>query len=135
MNARPRRTPIHGNVQMDLIAAIAVLAIAILPLGFGILHHRTLVRDATMRAVVLELLDGEMEVLAAGEYRSFQEGTHTYPLTGAASLNLPPGSCLLTRAAQPQGGIELHLEWKPTVARAMQPVRRSILVASTPNAR
>jgi hypothetical protein len=135
MNARPRRTPNHGNIQMDLIAAIAVLAIAILPLGFGILHHRTLVRDATTRAVVLELLDGEMEVLAAGEHRSFQEGTHPYALTGAAALNLPQGSCLLTRAPQPLGGIELHLEWKPTVARAMQPVRRSILVASTPTTR
>jgi hypothetical protein len=135
MNARPRRSPIHGNVQMDLIAAIAVLTIAILPLGFGILHHRTLVRDATTRAVALELLDSEMEVLAAGEHRSFQEGTHPYPLTGAAALNLPPGSCLLTRVVKPQGGIELHLEWKPTVARAMQPVRRSVQLASTPNTR
>ena len=135
MNTRPRRSRAHGNIQMDLIVAIAVLAIAILPLGFGILHHRTLVRDATTRAVVLELLDGEMEVLAAGEHRRFAEGTHPYPLTGSAALNFPPGSCLLTRAVQPQGNIELHLEWKPTVARAMQPVRRSLLVAPKPTAR
>ena len=60
----------------ELLAAIALLAIAVLPLGYSITSERTLARSHYERAVAMEIVDGEIEVLAAGEWRAFSPGTH-----------------------------------------------------------
>lgn len=132
MNTRSSHARIRGHLQVDLLIAIGLVVLGVLPLGFGFVHHRKLVRDATTRAIVLELLDGEMEILAAGEHRSFTNAVQTFPLKGAAVLNLPPGTCTLTRSTPSPPGIDLALEWKPERAGTLQPVRRTIRIPSQP---
>jgi hypothetical protein len=56
----------------------------------------------------MEIVDGELEVLAAGEWRSFSPGVHPYEVRGAAAKSLPRGQFTLT--------VDEHivrLEWKP----------------------
>lgn len=132
MNTHSSRARIRGHLQVDLLTAIGLVVLGVLPLGFGFVHHRKLVRDATTRAIVLELLDGEMEVLAAGEHRSFTNAVQAFPLKGAAVLNLPPGSCTLTRSVPANAGIDLALEWKPEHTGTLQPVRRALRIPSQP---
>ena len=60
------------------------------------------------RAVALELVDGEMEVLAAGEGERYPDGIHDYRVNADSVTNLPPGRFQLTRA-----GRHLRLEWIP----------------------
>ena len=56
----------------------------------------------------MELIDGEMEVLAAGEWHSFNQGAQPYSFHADAAKNLPPGSAQLTIT-----GDHLRLEWVP----------------------
>jgi hypothetical protein len=56
----------------------------------------------------MEIVDGEMEVLLAGEWLQFAEGPHPYPVKAASATNLPPGRFRLTR-----DGNRLRLEWLP----------------------
>jgi len=63
---------------------------------------------AMARAVAMEIVDGEMEVLAAGEWRAYPAGSHDYQVRAGALTNLPPGRFLLT--IQPP---KVRLEWRP----------------------
>jgi hypothetical protein len=63
-------------------------------------------------------VDGEMEILAAGQWRAVPEGTNTYAVHAAAATNLPPGQFRLIRT-----GNHLQLEWKANPPRIGNVVR------------
>ena len=128
---RPQRR-LAGYIQADLITAFAVISLTLLPLGYGYVHHRRLVRNATTRAVVLELIDSEMEVLAAGEHRAFAEGSRAYPLRGLAVRDLPPGECTVVKSNLPDSRIHLTLAWTPTREGLLKPVQREITFKAQP---
>jgi hypothetical protein len=71
------------------------------------------------RAVAMETVDGEMEVLAAGEWRDFDEGTTSYTVHAESAKYLPPGKFTLT-----VHGPRLRLEWRPDKSRFGAPVVR-----------
>ena len=82
----------------------------LLPLAYSLGSEKRLVRATYHRAVAMEIVDGEMEVLVAGAWRAASPGTHLYPIHAAAATNLPPGRFLLNAS---QG--KLRLEWQPSV--------------------
>jgi len=105
-SARPRRQ--RGSLTSELLAAMGLLVICVLPLSYSFLREHKLCRAYYCRAVAMELVDGEMETLMAGEWRAFAPGAHPYTLRGAAATNLPPGKCLLTVTND-----LIRLEWLP----------------------
>ncbi len=104
----PRRNQ-RGMLMAELIVAMAILVIAVLPLGYSFVSDAKLLRLTYQRAVAVEIVDGEMELLAAGAGRAFPEGTTNYTVSAAAAANLPPGRFQFTRT-----GDHLRLEWKTT---------------------
>lgn len=92
----------------EAVVALGILAAAMLPIAFSFYHEGKLARAYYYNAVAMELIDGEMEVLAAGEWRAHPPGRQTYVLRGAAATNLPPGECVLTLATN-----KARLEWIP----------------------
>ena len=115
--ALPRhRSPfaLGGFLNFELIVAIAILAVVMLPLGGAWYHERKLLRVYYRDAIAMEILDGEMEVLAAGNWRSVTEGRHELKPTALAATNLPAGQFILTREAQ-----RVRLEWLPERGRKM----------------
>jgi len=105
----------------ELLVAIFILLVAVLPLAYSFTSDARLLRASYHRAIAMELVDGELEVLAAGGWRAFMPGTHDYALTGAAVTNLPPGRCQLTLST-----ILIRLEWKPDQARGVGAVVREL---------
>ena len=111
---RGSRTTAGGFLNYELVVAIAILAVVVLPLG-GVWYQETRLLRAYYRdALAMEILDGETEVLAAGEWRSFPAGRHELKPTANAAKNLPPGHFILTREAQ-----RARLEWLPERGRKM----------------
>jgi hypothetical protein len=113
----------RGWLMVDLLAAIALLAAALLPLAYSIATERRLARADYQRAVVMEIVDGEMEVLAAGGWRAFPNGMCDYHATGGAITNLPPGRFILTRSEN-----QIRLEWVPAVKMHGGAVRREVTI-------
>src|SRR5437899_920578 len=103
---------VGGALMIELIVAMAILTGALLPLAYSIFSERRLARASYQRAIAMELVDGEMEILAAGEWRAFAPGKHVYPVRSAATTNLPPGEFLLT--VEPG---KVRLEWQPGIKR------------------
>jgi hypothetical protein len=103
--ARTRR---GGMLITEAVIAMGILVIAVVPLGYLFLKDARLFRMAYQRAVAVEMVDGEMEILAAGEWRSFPDGTHIYPAPLEAATRLPPGCFQFIRS-----GKHLRLEWSP----------------------
>jgi hypothetical protein len=120
---RPRKTKCRAMLTAELVVAMAILVIAVLPIGYSLIVDTRFLKANYQHAVAMEIVDGEMEILAAGEWQSFPEGTHPYPVHVAAATNLPPGQFELTRT-----GNHLRLEWNPDQRRGIGGVVREVTV-------
>ncbi|MDW8310479.1 MAG: hypothetical protein RMK20_13985 [Verrucomicrobiales bacterium] len=120
-SAARRRRLCCGALMTELAVAMSLLLIALLPLSYSILSERRLARALYQRAVAMELVDGELEVLAAGAWRAFAPGMHEYPVRAGAATNLPPGRFVLTVSAE-----RLRLEWQPASGGHGGPVVREV---------
>jgi hypothetical protein len=100
----------RGALMIELLVAMGILAGILIPLGWSVISERRLARALYQRAVAMEILDGEMETLVAGEWRSFRAGRQDYAVHAQSATNLPRGVFSLT--VEPG---RLRLEWKPAV--------------------
>lgn len=112
-----------GSLMVELLVAMALITGVLLPLAYSLASERRLVRATYQRAVAMEIVDGEMEVLAAGGWRAFTPGIHEYPVDADAATNLPPGRFLLHVEAG-----KVMLEWQPSVKMHGGPVVRETTV-------
>jgi hypothetical protein len=101
-----RRTA--AMLMTELMVAIAFLSIAVLPLALSFAKEHQYLRNCYRHAVAMEMVDGEMELLVAGEWQRYPNGQHVLTPTGLAVTNLPPGTLQLTVNEK-----HLRLEWQP----------------------
>jgi len=109
--------------MMDLVVAIAILSLAIVPLGFSFARERQVLKIEYLHSVANEIVDGEMEILAAGDWKTFQEGAQAYTVHSRAATNLPPGHFQLTKT-----GNHLRLEWLSDKRKGIGVVVREVTV-------
>jgi len=111
----------QGAMIVELLVAMAIIIIAMFPLAYTFLQERKLAYRAVQRAVALEIVDGEMEILAAGEWKSFSHGQQPYPLHAESQRSLPAGNAILTIT-----GKRLRLEWAPKIQHSTMAVVREV---------
>jgi hypothetical protein len=99
----------RGVIMAELIVAMGVLVIAMLPLAFAATSDAHQFRTTYQNAIAREILDGEMELLSAGAWQGVPEGIHEYAVHANAATNLPPGNFRTVRTES-----VLRLEWRPT---------------------
>ena len=97
----------RASLMVELLVAMAILTGLLLPIAYSFASERRYARAAYQHAVAMEIVDGEMEVLAAGEWRAYKAGTNEYKVAAIAATNLPPGRFLLTIEKT-----RLRLEWQ-----------------------
>lgn len=117
--ARQRIQRQRGLLMTELMIAMAILLVAIIPAGYSFVSEQKLARASYLRAVAMEIVDGELEVLAAGEWRHQPEGVQPFKVRADSAVNLPKGGFVLTRR-----GDQLRLEWIPEVRDRGGSVRR-----------
>jgi len=105
--------------MVELLVAVALLIGVLFPLAYSLASERRLARAYYQRAVAMEIVDGEMEALLAGEWHAFSPGTHDYAVHAGAATNLPPGRFILS--VQPD---KLRLRWQPALKDTGGPVTR-----------
>jgi hypothetical protein len=122
------KIPIHssgkfqrGVLEIDLAMAMLVLTVAIMPLAFTFEKERTVLRVEYCRALADEIVDGEMEILAAGNWKNLPDGSSVYTVHSRAAANLPAGHFELTKNAH-----QLRLEWLPNKRVGIGVVAREI---------
>jgi hypothetical protein len=96
-----------GALTTELVIAMAILAGTMIPLSFSFLREQKLLKNYYQRAVAMEIVDGEMEVLQMGEWKTFPEGAHVYQTAAASAKNLPEGKFTFIKHDD-----QLRLEWK-----------------------
>ena len=109
--------------MVELLVALAIVIGVLLPLAYSFASERRLARAYYQRAVAMEIVDGEMEVLLAGEWRVFSPGTQDYQVHAGAATNLPPGRFVLT--VQPD---KIRLQWLPATKDRGGPVTREAML-------
>ena len=118
-DSRSRR----GFLMMDAVVAMAILSLAIVPLGFSFVRERHVLKIEYLRSVANEIVDGEMEILAAGDWKTFPDGAQKYSVRAGAAASLPPGHFQLTKT-----GNHLRLEWTPDKRQGIGAVVREVTV-------
>jgi type II secretory pathway pseudopilin PulG len=102
----PARRP--GFLMIEMMVAMALLVIVLLPIAYSLASEQRFARALYQRAIAMEIVDGETEVLAAGAWHSCPGGVSEYHVSAAAAANLPPGRFWLTVASG-----TVRLEWRP----------------------
>jgi hypothetical protein len=118
----PRRHS-GGFLEVDLLVGLAILSLAIVPLGFSFARERQVLKIEYSRCVANEIVDGEMEILAAGVWKNYPDGSQNYTVRANAATSLPPGHFQLTKT-----GNHLRLEWNSDVKHAIGAVVREVTV-------
>jgi hypothetical protein len=116
---RPRRSHRRGFLEVDMVVGLAILMLAVLPLGYSFVRERQVLRIEYERSVANEIVDGEMEILAAGAAQNLADGSQRYTVHAEAAGQLPPGHFQLTKTAS-----HLRLEWLPDRPRGLSAVVR-----------
>jgi hypothetical protein len=98
----------QGVMLLELLVAMSILGLFLIPLSYSFANDQKLCRAYYHRAVAMEIVDGEMEILKAGEWREFKDGRQIYPVRADAATNLPAGSFTLTVKDR-----RFRLEWVP----------------------
>ena len=91
----------------ELIVALVLLATALIPITFSIINDQRTFRNYYFKAIAMEIVDGEMEILKSGYWKEFEQGAQPYLTTAKAAANLPEGDFILTLK-----GKLIRLEWK-----------------------
>lgn len=121
---RSARLQLSAFVTLELVVALGLLSAVMLPVAFAFAQEQRLARAYYFHAVAMEIVDGEMEALTAGESRAFPNGRHVYTVHAQAATNLPAGQFELTVSNS-----WLRLEWRP---RKPGQAKRVVREAQTP---
>ncbi len=118
-NHRPH--PQRGALSTEFVVAIALLIGVALPLAGSWLGEARALRAAYWRAVAMEIVDGELEVIAAGEWQQLRPGAHPYTVRTPAATNLPPGRFTVTVSNR-----WVRLEWQSQQRRGIGRIEREV---------
>ena len=123
---RLNRSPAHrrgGFLEVDLLVGLAIFTLAVVPLGYSFARERQVLKLEYLRSVANEIVDGEMEILVAGDWKNFPDGNQQYIVHANALVGLPPGHFQLTKT-----GNHLRLEWNADEKRGIGRVVREVAV-------
>jgi hypothetical protein len=126
MKVTPSSPPFRraaGFLEVDMMVGLAILALAVLPVGFSFARERQVLKIEYIHSVANEIVDGEMEMLAAGDWKNYPDGVQNYSVHAAAAAALPPGHFQFTKT-----GNHLRLEWSSDVKHAGTPVIREVTI-------
>lgn len=98
----------RGFVSMDLFLAMALFLFGFFGVAYISTREMRLARAYYYDAIAMSLVDGELEVLAAGEWQSLPEGESEYHSKAPTMDSLPPGEFRATRTTD-----RIQLEWIP----------------------
>lgn len=98
----------HGFASMDLFLAMAIFLFGFFSVAYLSTRELKLARSGYYDAIAIALVDGELEVLAAGAWVTLPEGQSPYRSKSPTMESLPPG---VFRATRTTGFI--RLEWIP----------------------
>jgi Tfp pilus assembly protein PilV len=112
-----------GFLMVEALIALALVVVILLPFAYAFTGERRIALASYQRAVAMEIVDGEMEALLAGEWRAYPPGKHDYQVHASAAANLPPGHFVLN--VQPG---KVRLRWQPALKDHGGPVTREALI-------
>jgi hypothetical protein len=112
-----------GFLEVDMMVGLAILTLAVVPLGYSFARERQVLKIEYFRSVANEIVDGEMEILSAGAGKNFPDGLQSYTVQSRAAASLPPGHFQLTK-----NGNHLRLEWTPDERRGVSAVVREVTI-------
>ena len=114
---------LRGYLMVDALVALAILSLALVPIGFSFARERQVLKIEYFRSVANEIVDGEMEILAAGDWKNYPDGTQNYLVHARAAATLPPGHFQLTKTKN-----HLRLEWTSDEKQGVGAIVREVTI-------
>lgn len=98
----------RGFASIDLFLAMAIFLVGFFSIAYLSTREMKLARAYYFDAIAMSLVDGELEVLAAGAWRELPPGESEFRSKAPTRESLPPGKLRATRSDR-----LIRLEWIP----------------------
>ena len=98
----PRAAKRLAFVQLDVALAVSILLLVFIPFSVTSSSKLDLARRQHFKAVALQMIDGELDVLMAGERQKYIPGEHKITPPGEAVKTQPVGEFILTVQENPR---------------------------------
>jgi len=108
-------------IQLDVVLAVSILILLFIPFGVTSSGKLDLARRQHFEAVALQMIDGELDVLLAGERQKYPLGEHKITPPGEAVKTLPVGEFILIVKEK-----QLSLAWVPEKGAKWGRVEREV---------
>ncbi|MFO7900432.1 MAG: type II secretion system protein [Planctomycetota bacterium] len=118
-----RRDRTRAFSLLELLVALGIFGMAVAGFAVTSWYDTRMLGQQYVRAAAMEIVDGEMEVLAAGEWKVYAEGSHPYEVSAEAAESLPPGTFTLTIEDR-----TVRLEWRPENPKTGLRVAREVTI-------
>lgn len=102
---------------------MALVLLVVAPITHSWLNEQRIIRNYYYRAIAMQIVDGEMEILVAGAGTSLKEGSKEYAIKARSAENLPPGKFTIAR-----NGNQLTLTWRPDKRSHGSEVKREVVL-------
>ena len=117
----PRAAKRLAFVQLDVALAVSILLLVFIP--FSVTSSSKLDLARRQHFVALQMIDGELDVLMAGERQKFSPGEHKITPPGEAVKTLPVGEFILTVEEK-----QLTVAWVPEKEAKWGRVEREVIL-------
>ncbi|MFW6107689.1 MAG: prepilin-type N-terminal cleavage/methylation domain-containing protein [bacterium] len=118
-----RRRQAGAFSLLELLVALGIFGMAVGGFAVTSWYDTRMLGQQYVRAAAMEIVDGEMEVLAAGEWKAYAEGSQAYEVSAGAAESLPPGTFTLTIEDR-----TARLEWRPDNPKTGVRVAREVTI-------
>ncbi len=118
-----RRARCRGSLLAEMTFGLGIAALLLIPIALTFRADQLYTRALFHRAVAIEVVDGEIEMLAAGEWRSYAPGLHEFQPRAGVVTNLPPGRFTLTVRE-----VHVRLDWEPATRHGGGRVTREVRI-------
>ncbi len=122
----PRAQRRRAFASIDLFLAMAIFLVGFFSIAYLSTREMKLARAYYFDAIAMSLVDGELEVLAAGAWRGLPIGESPYRSPASTMKSLPPGEFRATRRDQ-----LVRLEWIPASRGNGRQIIREFALAAT----
>lgn len=117
-----------GFLLHELLVALAIIALVMIPLASYFFEEGKLFNALYFRSVAEQILDGEREVLMAGEWKKYPVGKYSLSIKNKAFEQLPEKDIYLTVSDVGDNKRKFVLSWTPAKSSGIKKVQKEVIL-------
>ena len=114
-------------LMIEIVIALGIIAVVMIPLASAFFREGRMLRALYYQSVAEQVLDGEREVLAAGEWRNYPVGEYICLIDNDAFKHLPEKKVVLEVTDIDNNQRKFVFVWEPAKNEGICGIRKEAI--------